>query len=82
MQDARIRVSILCSNYREYLRTNEKYKTVYEILSKDFSFYAVHKGYFGSYEEVKAKKDELTKVYQDKLVNYKPRTYSSIVSFD
>ena len=65
MKDARIRVSILKSQYRDYIEGTKKHKAVFDILSGDFSACVVKRN-LTSIEEVKQKKEELYEFYINK----------------
>jgi hypothetical protein len=81
MQDPRIRVGILYSNFMKYVDGTKQHKGVYEVLNSDYSFYCVWRGYLNSYEEARQVKDSLERFYREKLVNYQPREKSNILTF-
>ena len=84
MTDPRIRVSILYSNYLDYILDGiGSHRPIYDIFSKDFSFYPVFRGEFSSMKEAKLKRVELERFYHARLerYNYKPTPFSCVVSF-
>ena len=67
MKDIRHRVSIIESNYKDYLVSNKRYKPSYNILSKsNYSYYSVFRGEFDTFEEIKQKRKELYDMYNKK----------------
>ena len=65
MKDARIRVSILKSQYRDYIEGNKKHKAVFDILKNDYSSCVVARN-LTSIEEVKQRKHQLNEFYLNK----------------
>ena len=84
MRDIRQRIGILITGYNNHLNLDRPPKPSLNILSKlNYSYYAVYRGDFDTFEDVKQKRDELYDIYNMKVKNYEKKEVSNIniVSF-
>ena len=84
MRDIRQRIGILITGYNNHLNLDRPPKPSFNMLSKlNYSYYAVYRGDFDTFEDVKQKRDELYDIYNMKVKNYEKKEVSNIniVSF-
>ena len=59
MQNARLRISALKAQYKNYLATGKYWKEVFKFFKYDWSFYVMEKGCYEDYDAIKERKNQL-----------------------